>query len=101
MALKKAKHSVFNGNKGTYIKYKKKNRKFNFQIFKKEFNFLTQTKNEQLNFGVTQIKKKFDHLTIPVVIVCCEASDVIANVFANFMHLVTYINRFGHEIYET
>ncbi len=37
-------------------------------------------KNEQLNFGVTQIKKKFDHLTIPVVIVCCEASDVIANV---------------------
>jgi len=38
-------------------------------------------KNEQLNFGVTQIKKKkLEHLTIPVVIVCCEASDVIANV---------------------
>jgi len=59
---------------------------------------LTQTKNEQINFGVTQVKKK---LTIPVVIVCFEASDVIANVFAIFMHVATYINRFGHEIYGT
>jgi hypothetical protein len=30
-------------------------------------------------------------------IVCSEVSDVIANVFAIFMHVVTYINRFGHK----
>jgi len=63
-------------------------------ISKYKLTLYHKRKNELLNFGVTQIKKIWpcDHPS-------CEAPDVIANDFADFMHVVIYINRFGHEIY--
>jgi len=67
----------------------------NFYVFHFTYKYL-------LKFILTVKVNKFRvYLTIPVVIVFSKVSDVIANVFAIFMDVVTYINRFGYEIYGT
>jgi len=62
------------------------------QINIPKYKLFNTNEKRTIKFWCNTNRKKFYHLTIPV---------VIANVFAIFMHVVTYINRFVHEIFGT